>query len=394
MQKKLLMLTAKEHEIPFILAARAMGFYVITTGNNPSYKGHEYADEYICGNYNNYDEMIDLCKKHKIDAVSQGCSDDCALTAAYIGEKLGLKGHDTYENACIIHRKGKFKEFCKEHNILSPVSETFLTIDDAIQYEPKCKYPAIIKPTDLAGGKGISVVHNRDEFLRCVKDAFDASIEKNIVIEPYITGKLHSLTTFIVDQKVVAYANEDDHSSYNKFMTNHGIWNASDWEKAEPIIIPEVERIASILKLVDGNLHMQYIQDESGKPWIIEMMRRNIGNNNMFAMTNCYGLNWPEWFIRAEAGMDCHNIPHRKTPMGWWGYYMVMGPQNGVYDRYVISSEFEKYVYQTFDWAESGHEIKDYLQDKLGSVLFCFNTKEEKEKYENRITEMIEVIYK
>lgn len=394
MQKRLLMLNASEHEIPFILAARAIGYYVITTSTKPEYKGHQYADEYVYGNYNDYGEMIALCKKHHIDAVSHGCTDDCALAAAYIGEKMGFKGHDTYENACIIHRKDRFKAFCREHNILSPRSEGFASFEEAAAYETSCIYPVIVKPTDLAGGIGISIARDGAEYIAALKIAFERSHEKRVVVEPFIEGKLHSLSTFIVDQKVAAYATEDDHSSYNKYMTNHGIWNASDWDKAEPILLPEVERIASILGLVDGNLHMQYIQDSSGRPWIIEMMRRNIGNNNMFAMTNCYGLNWPEWIMRAESGMDCHNIPRAHTPRGWWGYFMVMSERNGIFDRIEIAPEFKKYVYQQFDWEEPGHEIKNFLMEKMGSVLFHFAEKEEKEQYEDRLTDMIRVVLK
>ena len=71
--KKLLMLNASEHEIPFILAARKLGFYVITTSTKRDYAGHKYADEYIYGDYNNYEEMISLCKLNNIEAISQGC---------------------------------------------------------------------------------------------------------------------------------------------------------------------------------------------------------------------------------------------------------------------------------------------------------------------------------
>lgn len=393
-KNKLLMLNASEHEIPFILAARSLGFYVVTTSTKSEYIGHKYGDEYIYGDYNDYDAMIALCKREGITAISHGCTDDCALSAAYIGEKLGFKGHDTYENACIIHRKDRFKEFCSQYNVISPVSKAFTSLDDAVAYEPNCKYPMIIKPTDMAGGIGIRTVTNRSEYLEAINIAFEMSHEKHVVVEAYIEGRLHSLSTFIVDGKVMAYATEDDHSSFNKYMTNHGIWNASDWDKAEAVLIPEVERIANILNLVDGNLHMQYIQDKTGKPWIIEMMRRNIGNNNMYAMTNCYGLNWPEWIMRAEAGMDCHNVPKRHTPSGYWGYYMAMSSKNGVYNRIEIAPEFQKYVYQTYNWRESGHEIRNHLMEKMGCVLFCFQSEEEKHKYENCLDNMIYVSLK
>lgn len=386
------MLNASEHEIPFILAAKNLGFYVITTSTKSEYAGHRYADEYVRADYNKYDEIIELMQKRKIDAISHACTDDCALSAAYVGEKLGLKGHDTFENACIIHRKDRFKRFCKEHNVLSPRSEAFSDLESAESYAKSCRFPVIIKPTDMAGGIGISVANNIAEYLTSIRNAFERSHEKHLVVESFISGKLHSLSTFIVDQKVMAYATEDDHSSFNKFMTNHGIWNASDWEQAKPVLIPEVERIARILNLVDGNLHMQYIQDEQGRPWIIEMMRRNIGNNNMMAMSNCYGLNWAEWIMRAEAGMDCHNIPRMTVPHGYYGYYMAMSAQNGVFDQIRIAPEFQKYVYQTYDWREHGHVIENYMMEKMGCVLFAFQTEGEKRAYENRLDEMIQVI--
>lgn len=392
--RKLLMLNASEHEIPFILAARNLGFYVITTSTKSEYAGHKYADEYIYGDYNNYDQMIQLVKDHNIDAVSHACTDDCALSAAYICEKLGLKGHDTFENTCIIHRKDQFKQFCKQYHIQAPISEYFCTYDEAITYGGQCQYPVIIKPTDLAGGIGIHIANNKDEYTIAVQQAFERSHEKHIVVEPYIQGTLHSLTTFIVDQKVVAHATEDDHSSYNKYMTNWGIWNSLSWESVKDKLISEVEKVASILGLVDGNLHLQYIIDTNGKPWIIEMMRRNIGNNNMFAMSNCYGLNWPEWFIRAEAGMDCHNIPKYSEPHGYWGYFMVMAPQNGTFDHIEIAPEIQPYVYQTYEWVEAGHEINNYLMEKMGSVLFTFPDVETRLKYEGRMSDLLKVAYR
>jgi len=312
MQKRLLMLNASTHEIPFILAARKLGFYVITTSTNENYEGHKYADEYVKGNYNDYDEIMEIVKKYNITAISHACTDDCALTAAYVGEKLGLKGHDTFENAKVIHRKDCFKKFAAEHNVITPLSSDFSQLGDALAQVDKWEFPVIIKPTDLAGGQGIHIANNEAEYREYVTAAFERSKEKKIVIEPFIEGTLHSLNTFIINQKVVSYCTANDYSFKNKYMTNSGIAPADDWEEAIKVLIPETERIAGLLGLVDGQLHMQYIM-HNGKPWIIEMMRRNIGNNWMTMLTDSAGVNWPEWVIRAEAGMDCSAIQRQEN---------------------------------------------------------------------------------
>ena len=142
--KKLLMLNASMFEIPLIYAAKELGFYVITTGNNSSAPGHKAADEYTPFDYSDYDGMVNLAKKIGIDAISQGCSDNCALVAAYMGEKLGLKGHDTFENAKIIHRKDYFKKFVKDNGIKSPIAECFEDVNQALSYDTKYR-PRTIK---------------------------------------------------------------------------------------------------------------------------------------------------------------------------------------------------------------------------------------------------------
>ena len=392
MQKRLLMLNASEHEIPFILAARKLGFYVITTSTKAEYAGHKYADEYVPGNYNDYDEMIALAKRLKIDAVSHACTDDCALTAAYIGEKLGLKGHDTYENAQIIHRKDKFKEFAAKYNVLTPRAYSFEEITPALEYGKTAQYPVIIKPTDLAGGQGIHVANDYTEYEYYTRQAFERSKAKHIVVERYIRGTLHSLCTFIVDQKVVAYYPVNDYSYKNQYMTNTGLAPAEDWENSVKVLIPETERIAKILGLVDGQLHMQYML-EDGKPYIIEMMRRNIGNNFTTTLTDFSGVNWPEWVIRAEAGMDCHMIPETRMAEGHFGYHMIMGDRNGVFKGIEIAPEFQKYVYQFTQWEEPGHKIENYMSEKMGNILFRFRTDEEKQKYLPHINELVKVVY-
>lgn len=390
-QKRLLMLTATEHEIPFILAAKKLGFYVITTNNRPDYVGHKYADQYVYANFSEYDRMVDLCKALKIDALSWGCSDPCALAACYIGEKLGLKGHDSFENGQIIHLKDKFKEFAANNNVLTPVARNFDSLDKALKYADETMLPLIIKPVDLAGGQGVHVARTLNEYRSAVETAFQRSYKKRIVVEQFIEGTLHSLNTFIVDGKVRSYCTANDYSYLNKYMTNSGVSPADHWKEAVTVLIPEVERIAQLLGLVDGQLHMQYIMQKNGKPIIIEMMRRNIGNFWSSMIADAAGVNWPDWVIRAEAGMDCHAIPANKEPEGFYGYHMMMASRNGVFRGVKIDPEFEKHVYQVVMWQQPGYEITDYLSNKLGNVLFHFANEEEKNRYLPSINELVKI---
>lgn len=384
------MLTATEQDMPFILAAKKLGYYVITTNNRPDYSGHRWGDEYVYADFSDYDRMIELCKQLNIDAISWATSDACALVACYIGEKLGLKGHDTFENGQIIHLKDKFKEFATKYDIKTPRSYYFENSDDAKNHASNEMFPLIVKPVDLAGGKGVSVAYSMEDYIRAVDFAFEKSFKKRIVVEPFIEGTLHSLNTFIVDQKVRAYCTANDYSYKNKYMTNSGISPADNWQKAIKVLIPETEKIAKSLGLVDGQLHMQYIM-RNGEPFIIEMMRRNIGNFWSSMINDAAGVNWAEWCIRAEAGLDCHSIPYNKEPQGFYGYHMIQADKNGILKNIEIDPEFQKYVYQTIMWENQGHEITDFMYEKLGNILFHFDTEIEKEKYMPHINELVKV---
>ena len=374
------MLTAKEMDLPFILQAQMMGYYVITTGNNPSQIGHKYADEYIPFDYSDYEGITQMAKEQGVQAVMRGTSDNCALTAAYICDHLGLKGHDSFKVTEIIHHKDKFKQFAKKHNIKTPQADYYSSISDALDAKDRHTFPVIVKPNDLAGGQGVSVVRQPDEYQRAVKYAYYRSHSKNIVIEPYIEGTLHSLHVFLVDQKVRAFGTANDYSYINKFMTNYGLFPADNWVVATDVLIPEVEKTARLLGLVDGQLDLQYIMTKDNDPWIIEMMRRNPGNETTGVISNSIGLNWREWIVRAEVGESIKGMPNSNYPQKYYGYYCVMPSNNGVYKGTIIDPAFKNNVIQFEEWEEPGHIITDYLYEKMSIVLFYFEDEKEKNK--------------
>lgn len=246
----------------------------------------------------------------------------------------------------------------------------------------------MLSPPDQAGGKGVSTVYDSDSYQKAVMKAFDISRDNRIVVEPYIEGTLHSLSTFIIDQHVAAYVTLNDYSYANKYLTNTGISPADNWERAIKFLIPEAEKVARKLGLVDGLLHMQYIECQ-GEFWIIEMMRRTPGNNCTTAASRASGIDWRDWIIRAEAGEDCRGIPAPKRPDKIYGYHAIMGGHNGIYQGYDVAPEFKRNIIDIMEYDPPGTVIDDYMYQKFGLVQFYFQNADEKERYIHRIDELI-----
>ena len=108
--KKVLILNGSFCEVPIIKKAKELGYYVVTTGNMPNLVGHQYADEYIPADYSDKEAILKICQENDIWRIISCANDFGVLTSAYVAEKMGWPGHDTYEKAMIMHQRDLFKK--------------------------------------------------------------------------------------------------------------------------------------------------------------------------------------------------------------------------------------------------------------------------------------------
>ena len=94
---KALLLCASHNDLGLVGALRKLGYEILVTGNVPGQPGEKYADQYIQMDYSDKEAILRLARKEKIDVICQCCNDFGVYTAAYVAEKLGLPGYDSYE---------------------------------------------------------------------------------------------------------------------------------------------------------------------------------------------------------------------------------------------------------------------------------------------------------
>ncbi len=374
-KKKLLILNGSHSEIPLIKSAKSMGFHVITTGNNPELIAHQYSDEYCFADYSDPDAVLEIAGKLNIDAVCSCSNDFGILSASYVSEKLGLPGHDAYETTKILHQKDLFKKFSLEYEIPTPYAEGFDDIDKALVSINKRRFPLIIKPIDMSGGKGVSVVHGSEECPEAMKIAFSLSHARRIVIEDFIEGSQHSFSTFIVKGRVVFYFSDNEYSYLNPFFVSTSAAPAINVHDVADDLIHAVEKMARILSLKDGIFHIQYLYN-SKKAYILEITRRCSGDLYPYPVDHSTGLDWAGWIVKAEAGSDCSDFPETKQK-GYCGRHCIMSPQNGMIKRIVVEKQIEGNIYDKLIWSKKGDRIDNYLADKAGVVLLKYDSMDE-----------------
>lgn len=376
--KRALLLCTSHNDLGLIKALRKLGFYIIATGNRENSPGECWVDKYIKVDYSDKDLILSIAQKEKIDVICPCCNDFGVYTAAYVAEKMQLPGYDSYETTLTLHNKDKFKCFAKKYDILTLKTESYDDAEEALEAISKMQFPIIVKPADASAGNGINKVSNYGEAVWAVGEAFNKSRGKRIVVEPYVEGTQHGFCTFLVNQKVVACCTNNEYSILNPYRVEIDTYPADNWEEVYPVLVEQIEKIANILQLKDGIFHLQYIYKD-GVPWIIEVMRRILGNMYSVPANMLTGIDWDYWEVRARCGLDCSMIPD-VVQEGYYAYKAIMAEKNGVIKSITIPESYDKYIYDQFMLLQQGDRITDYKREPVGFLFMMFSDEKEMKK--------------
>lgn len=400
-KKKLLILGGGHAEIPLIQAAQALGWYVITTGNNRDGLGHPYADKTIFADFSDKDAMLKLARAEGVQAVCSGCNDFALLSTVYVCEKLGLPGHDSYATSLEIHHKDKYRALATRLGIPTPralviPTSTGAAGNNCAEFDAaiaQLTFPIIVKPVDLTGGKGIHRVANADEAREAYKDACSRTRQDHIVVEEFVTGTNHGFSAMLVKGKVAFAFADNEQYFMNKYMVSGANSPSTSSNETLAKLRNYCERIARELNLVDGILHIQYIEKPDGTPVIIEICRRAPGDLYIKFVKYATGIDYPRFIVMAETGEDISGIEDVPT-QGFWLRHCIMAEHEGTVRDVTFAPEIQGNIVEKFLWYKSGEVITDKLTYKAGIVFFKFDTLAEMADKTARMTNLVKVAAK
>ena len=386
MKKVILILNGSHSEVPLITVAKKMGLKVITTGNLPNGIGHKYSDRYIKADFSNKKLILNIAKKNKIHFICPPAHDLGIITAAYVAEKLRLPGFDSLRKTEIIHHKSKFKRFCKKINFKTPK-----LFNENLGYSKiKNTYKVskvIIKPVDLGGGKGISIANDNKSFQRGVTEAKKVSRLKEIVVEEFVHGQLHSLTTFIKNKKVNFYHHDNEFSYKNPYNVHASFSPSTISQKKIDLIVMQLNLFAQKLNIRDGILHAQIIINEKFF-FIIELTRRCSGDLYPLPVEIVNNIPWSKIILKSFMGEKINFLGLRR-PRGLCARYCLTAHKNGIAKKIVIDPIIKNNIVSKIIILKNKEVIDDYENKKYGVFILKFSSVNEMEEKMNRINELI-----
>ena len=400
---RLMLLGGIRYLLPVIKTAHELGCYVITADYLPDNIAHKYSDEYVNVSIIDKEAVLKVAREKKIDGIMSFGVDPGVVTAAYVAEMIGLPFQCSYESACILQNKSRFRQFLFENGFNCPKSKGYDSAEDAINDTRGFRYPLIVKPTDSAGSKGVRKVNDESELEEAVKYAFENSIAKTIIIEEFldVVGCQSSTDMFTIDGRLVFPVFSDqlfDANATNPYVPTVEIWPSTMPLSYQADLAAQLNRLFGLLNCKNGLYNIECRVCSNGKAYLMEVSPRGGGNHIALLQDLAYGTSLIENDIRATLGMALNmSTPHEIS--GVWCTYSIHPPkgQHGFLKSIVFDEKVKNDHLRFLDLAiKPNDEIKPFTGANvgLGDVILQFASKEELEDALNHQFEWIGVMIK
>lgn len=384
--KKLLITGGSHSEYPVIVAAQKMGWYVISTGNDEGSIGHNTADKYVKGDFSDKEWVLALAKKEKVKAIISGANDFAYLSTSYACEMMGFPGHDSYENARTIHIKNKFRAMTESIGIRTPIIRKCSNREDVRQAVKEIGFPLLVKPVDLTGGKGVKTCIELNETIEAFYEAMDVTREDYVILEEFISGTCHGITTLIKNHKVVWHMIDNEQYGINKYLVLGACAPSDIPQYAEFTLINDIEKVAKHCDLVDGLFHVQFIMDDSSYPVMIDPCRRIPGDLYILLAKYTTGVDYPSEIVKAETGDELqeyyiseHNFIAREC---------IMTSRKGTIKEVHIDEELTPLIVYKHMGENKGIRIEQPMKHKAGILIMKFESYKHMIDVLNRFSEL------
>jgi biotin carboxylase len=292
---------------------------------------------------------------------------------------LKIGNFDSLDVAKLVHNKWKFKEFCLENSISTPIGFFFT---DELDLD-NITFPIAIKPTNLSGGRGVNVVYDLKNLKKSIQKSSEVSSE--IFLEDFIDGDLIAYSVIIKNQKIIYGFTGRDDTYKNKYLIT----------SAYPIRLKkmtlkklreDVEKISECLTLVDGMFHLQVIIRDY-VPYIIDVTRRIPGDFYPYLMEYCDKVEYSKAVVKSYIGQSLENELETSEQQKFVIRHCVMCSKNGIFKEILIDDTLKNNIIFRIDLIKKDIEIKDYKVTQV-SIIFIKLLKEDKQVI-NNINELI-----
>jgi biotin carboxylase len=280
-----------------------MGLRVVAVDGNPDAAGLSEADVAEVVDFGDFDALAELGRRHGVAGVVTISADRAVPVVAAVADRLGLPGIGT-ETAHVMTHKVAMRRLLGERGVPQPRFAAARTLHEAHAAAETIGFPAVLKPADSGGQRGIFRLESIDDLERHLHATLAESATEEAIVESYHQGlELNGLA--------VARAGEVQLLTLSDRLRPEGIGFGVGWTHIYPATIygaalEEAERVSvaavSALGLENGIAFPQVLVTRPAEVLVVEVAARVPGGQMADLARHAIGVDIVEIAIRQALG--------------------------------------------------------------------------------------------
>jgi biotin carboxylase len=303
--RTVLFVGAGRHQRRAILQAKARGLRVVAVDRNPEAPGLKEADIAKVVDFADPAAVLKATARIRLEGVLTVSADRAVPVVAAVAEARGLPGIGV-ETAHLMTHKIAMRRQLAEAGVPQPRFAAVRTLSETRRAADDVGFPAVLKPADSGGQRGVFRVESVDDIVRHLHEALASSPAGDAILEEYVEGtELNGI--------VLARNGEAIPLTLSDRMRPPGIGFGVGWIHVYPPTIPrkqfhESERVAAhtvhALGLRTGIAFPQLIAADDGRVIVVECAARIPGGQMADLVRFAVGVDLVDVQLAMALGDD------------------------------------------------------------------------------------------
>lgn len=277
--KSILILGASSLQVPLINYVKDQGYRAIVVSIPGNYPGFDIADRSIYCDIRDAEAILSAIGNEDIAAVLTDETDISVPTVAVIAEKLGLPGNKP-SIAQIYSNKNLMRRACKNAKVSVPHFYMASKASDVLNNSGCVNYPAIMKPEDNQGSRGVFVVESDDDIIKKMPISIGYSSSGRVIVEDFFKGNEVVVEGYVFNGEYLNWGIGERRyfDLPNLFIPSQTIFPADISQAMKESLLAAEKRLHSYLKPSFGMIHSEYlIREDTGEFVLVETALRGGG---------------------------------------------------------------------------------------------------------------------
>ena len=300
-----LLVGAGRHQRRAILRAQELGHTVVAVDRNPDALGLAVADVAEAVDFTDVAAVVEVGRRHAVEGVLTVSADRAVPVVAAVAAELGLPGIGV-ETAHLMTHKIAMRRTLADAGVPQPRFAGARDLQSARAALAATGVPAVLKPADSGGQRGVFYVESQDELDAHLHVALAESPTDEAIVESFHDSlELNGI--------VIARGGEAFPLTLSDRLRPPGVGFGVGWIHVYPAsiygdVLAEAERIAvhaaHALGLRDGIAFPQLLVDDDGSIRVVEVAARIPGGQMADLVRHAVGVDLVEVAVRQALGQE------------------------------------------------------------------------------------------